>query len=80
MTLRVRNVGCNPTLGYIAGLAGNPRIKSTAGTGISEYSQLLAKDIVTYQDRIAVKEQNLREFLELCVVCCFSRLVSSISF
>jgi hypothetical protein len=57
--------GCNPTLGHIAGLAGNPRIKTTAGTGISEYSQLLAKDIVTYQDRIAFKELNLREILEL---------------
>ena len=57
--------GCNPTLGHIAGLAGNPRIKTTAGTGISEYSQLLAKDIVTYQDRIAVKELNLSEILEL---------------
>ena len=57
--------GCNPTLGHIAGLAGNPRIKTTAGTGISEYSQLLAKDIITYQDRIAVKELSLREILEL---------------
>jgi hypothetical protein len=57
--------GCNPTLGHIARLAGNPRIKTTAGTGISEYSQLLAKDIITYQDRIAVKELSLREILEL---------------
>ncbi len=57
--------GCNPTLGHIAGLRKNPRIKSTARTGISEYSQLLAKDIITYQDRIAVKELNLREILEL---------------
>jgi hypothetical protein len=57
--------GCNPTLGHIARLAGNPRIKTTAGTGISEYSQLLAKDIVTYQDRIAVKELSLSEILEL---------------
>jgi hypothetical protein len=57
--------GCNPTLGWVAGLVGNPRIKTTAGTGISEYSQLLAKDIITYQDRIAVKELSLREILEL---------------
>ncbi|MDB9419431.1 hypothetical protein PN467_02545, partial [Microcystis aeruginosa CS-563/04] len=54
-----------PTLGWLAGLAGNPRIKSTAGTGISEYSQLLAKDVITYQDRIAVKELKLGEILEL---------------
>jgi hypothetical protein len=57
--------GCNPTLGWVAGLVGNPRIKTTAGTGISEYSQLLAKDIITYQDRIAAKELSLREILEL---------------
>lgn len=57
--------GCNPTLGHIAGLKNNSRIKDTAGTGISEYSQLLSLDIITYQDRIAVKELNLREILEL---------------
>ncbi len=52
--------GFNPTLGHIAELRNNSRIKTTAGTGISEYSRLLAKDIVTYQDRIAVKEKNRR--------------------
>ncbi|MFM2027031.1 MAG: hypothetical protein RLZZ339_1748 [Cyanobacteriota bacterium] len=57
--------GFNPTLGHIAELRNNSRIKTTAGTGISEYSRLLAKDIVTYQDRIAVKEKNRREILEL---------------
>ncbi len=43
----------------------NPRLKVMSGTVISEYSQLLAKDIVTYQDRIADKEQQLSEILEL---------------
>ncbi|CCI02142.1 IS110 family transposase [Microcystis aeruginosa] len=57
--------GCNPTLGHIAGLIKNPRIKATAGTGISEYSQLLANDIITYQTRISIKEQELRDILDL---------------
>ncbi|NCR94897.1 MAG: transposase [Microcystis aeruginosa W11-06] len=57
--------GHNPTLAHIAGLRNNPRIKTTAGTGISEYSRLLAKDIVMYQTRISIKEAELREILEL---------------
>ncbi|WP_242017275.1 MULTISPECIES: hypothetical protein [Microcystis] len=57
--------GFNPSLGHIAGLGNNSRIKNTVGTGISEFSQLLAKDIVAYQDRIADKEQQLIEILEL---------------
>jgi hypothetical protein len=57
--------GCNPTLGHIAGLIKNPRIKATAGTGISEYSQLLANDIIMYETRIFSKEQELREILDL---------------
>ncbi|MFN6010359.1 MAG: hypothetical protein ACK47N_09900, partial [Microcystis sp.] len=32
--------GFNPTLGHIAGLRNNPRIKATSGTEISEYSRL----------------------------------------
>jgi hypothetical protein len=55
----------HPTLGHIAGLIKNPRIKATAGTGISEYSQLLANDIITYQTRISIKEQELRDILDL---------------
>ncbi|NCQ93364.1 MAG: hypothetical protein GPJ19_22310 [Microcystis aeruginosa LG13-13] len=35
--------GFNPTLGHIAGLRNNPRIKATSGTEISEYSRLLKK-------------------------------------
>jgi len=57
--------GFNPTLGHIAGLRNNPRIKVTAGTGISEYSQLLANDIIMYETRISVKEGELSEILEL---------------
>ena len=57
--------GFNPSLGHIAGLRNNSRIKNTVGTGISEFSQLLAKDIVAYQDRIVDKEQQLSEILEL---------------
>ncbi|GEA28845.1 hypothetical protein MiAbW_03426 [Microcystis aeruginosa NIES-4325] len=57
--------GHNPTLGHIAGLKKNSRIKDTAGTGIKEYSRLLACDIITYQSRILVKEQELREILGL---------------
>jgi hypothetical protein len=43
----------------------NPRIKATAGTGISEYSQLLANDIIIYQTRISIKEEELRDILDL---------------
>ena len=57
--------GCNPTLGHIAGLTKNPRIKATAGTGVSEYSQLLANDIIMYQTRISIKEEELSAILEL---------------
>jgi hypothetical protein len=49
--------GFNPTLGHIAMVKTNPRIKPTAWTGISEYSWLLAKCIITYKYRISVKEQ-----------------------
>jgi hypothetical protein len=57
--------GVNPTLGHIAKVKTNPRIKPTAGTGISEYSQLLANDIMTYQYRISVKEEELGEIQDL---------------
>jgi hypothetical protein len=57
--------GFSPTIGHLAGIKTNPRLKTTAGTGISEYSQLLAKALLTYQDRITVKEQELSEILGL---------------
>ena len=57
--------GFNPTLGHIAGLRNNPRIKATSGTEISEYSRLLANDIVMYATRISIKEAELSEILEL---------------
>jgi hypothetical protein len=57
--------GFNPTLGHIAKVKTNPRIKPTAGTGISEYSRLLANDIMTYQYRISVKEEELVEIQDL---------------
>ncbi|WP_260441908.1 hypothetical protein [Microcystis aeruginosa] len=57
--------GFNPTLGHIAGTIKNPRIKATAGTGISEYSQLLANDLIMYQTRISIKEEELREIIKL---------------
>ena len=57
--------GFNPTLGHIAGLRNNSRIKVTAGTGVSEYSQLLANDIIMYQTRISIKEEELSAILEL---------------
>lgn len=57
--------GCNPTPGHIAGLIKNPRIKATAGTGISEHSQSLANDTIMYQTRISTKEAELSEISEL---------------
>jgi hypothetical protein len=50
----------NPTLGHIIGKCRNPKFpKATAGTDISEFTRILAGDIVTLQDRLAVTSEMI---------------------